>query len=128
MAAGISRRDLLKKGSLFFGGMTLSLGSAFAGLNEAEALAGPAGGSRVWYALETNRDDIDNACRRHAANKLFPTPEAADRNRAHPGCKCNVVEGGKLPEAHWVALFGRPDNIVREQADHRWDWVAKTLT
>ncbi len=49
-----------------------------------------------------------NACRGHAANKLFVSFAAADGGRAHPGCDCKVVEE-PMAEATWLALFGSVD-------------------
>lgn len=59
------------------------------------------------------------ACHKHAKNKLFPSRRAANRNRAHAGCKCKVVRGGKLDVETWAALFGGLKNPKRAQVDLR---------
>lgn len=46
------------------------------------------------------------ACHAHAANKLFATRGAAERGRAHAGCKCKVVRGGTFGLLTWGDLFG----------------------
>ena len=59
------------------------------------------------------------ACHNHAKNKIFATRRAADRGRAHPGCKCKVVRGGMLDEATWSALFGGSKIPQRRVVDRR---------
>lgn len=68
-----------------------------------------------------------NACHHHAQNKVFATAEAADSNRAHDHCKCQVVEGGTLPFGTYTALFGHPDDLRRQHVDRRWREVQAIL-
>jgi hypothetical protein len=49
-----------------------------------------------------------NACIKHGANKLFASEAAADANRAHPNCNCEIRPAGELPTAVFTALFGHP--------------------
>lgn len=127
----INRRAFLKRGVALAGGFALTFGTSLATLAESNAQGsgpqGVTGKTRAFFALATTRDDADTACTRHAANKLFASPEAADENRAHPGCKCQVVKGGELPESTFVALFGNPHATARVAVDRRWGWVAQTL-
>lgn len=119
-----NRRDFLRRGAAVLGGVTLTAGIPMLALAE----SGPSlHETRRWYALAPTREDGDVACRRHAANKLFADPVAADLQRAHLGCKCQVVVGGELPEPVWAGLFGDPRQVARTQVDRRWNWVAKTL-
>jgi hypothetical protein len=67
------------------------------------------------------------ACRRHAKNKLFPSEKAARDHRAHLGCRCGVVGGGKLPRKTWKKLFGPPGNRKHDQVDLRNPKVKKIL-
>ncbi|CAN5826336.1 hypothetical protein BH23CHL2_BH23CHL2_08970 [soil metagenome] len=131
MEKAINRRAFLKRSAALAGGLAFTFGSSLAAMaDSADSSDKPNGGSsksRTFFALETTRDDQDNACTRHATNKLFASPEAADRNRAHPGCNCQVVKGGELPESTWVQLFGNPKDIDREAVDRRWGWVGQTL-
>ena len=81
------------------------------------------------YGLNPNRDPSCshedrrrnrcscNACKQHARYRIFPTREAADRNRAHTGCNCCIVGRGTLPYAVWVGLFGPPHKIRRYSID-----------
>lgn len=62
------------------------------------------------------------ACVSHAANKLFPTKEAADAGRAHKGCNCAIVTGQALTEGTYKQLFA-----TRQTADRRHSDVAATL-
>ena len=131
MEKRINRRSFLKRGAALAGGLALTFGASVATMAEStgqeQTPTGTATRTRTFYALATTRVDQDKACTRHAANKLFASPEAADRNRAHPGCKCQVVKGGKLPESTWTELFGNPRAIAREAVDRRWAWVGQTL-
>jgi len=131
MEKRINRRNFLKRGAALAGGLALTFGSSIATLaDETEQTGQPTGAgarTRTVFALATTRDDQDKACTRHAANKLFASPEAADRNRAHPGCNCQVVKGGEVPEAAWLGLFGSPQAPAREAVDRRWAWVGQTL-
>jgi hypothetical protein len=47
------------------------------------------------------------ACQSHAKHKLFASKKAAedDHHRAHPGCRCGVKRGRKLPHDVWHDLF-----------------------
>jgi hypothetical protein len=36
-------------------------------------------------------DGACNACKRHAEHRAFRSQEAADANRAHLGCHCEIV-------------------------------------
>ena len=131
MQNAINRRAFLRRGAALAGGLALTFGTSVAALAESSdqsaAPQGASGKTRTFFALATTRDDADKACTRHAANKLFASPEAADQNRAHPGCKCQVVKGGELPEATFVALFGSPKALERVAVDRRWAWVGQTL-
>lgn len=59
------------------------------------------------------------ACHAHAKNKLFATARAANRNRAHKGCKCKVVRGGTMDVDTWAALFGGLKRPKRFAVDRR---------
>lgn len=48
-------------------------------------------GNRVVYKLSLRGRRGSNAAKKHNANKLFPTIEAAEMNRAHPGDNSRVV-------------------------------------
>lgn len=124
MPASINRRAFLRRGIAVLGGAALTAGLPLAALAETEP---PIVASRRWYALAPTREDGDRACRLHAQNKLFADPIAADMQRAHPGCKCQVVVGGELPAHVWAGLFGDHKQVARSQVDRRWNWVAKTL-
>lgn len=49
------------------------------------------------------------ACRQHAANKVFRTLEAADQNRAHRGCRCEVVPSDAVDTDVAAAVFVNGD-------------------
>ncbi len=98
----VDRRALLARGAAATATLAVALGlrSAAAG---AESL--------TIYRLDPGDCtgcQTCNACRGHAANKLFVSFAAADGGRAHPGCDCEVVEE-PMAEATWLALFGSVD-------------------
>ena len=71
------------------------------------------------------------ACHKHARNKLYASREAAakDRLRAHPGCRCGVKRGRKLPKDKWHDLFrpkhGKHHEVV-DKRDHRVHRILKS--
>ncbi len=149
MQRRVDRRTFIKQSAALSGGLALALTTTL------PTVARPLSGSSIladvpmmtWYALDpewglgmpgcpvsldtmhptTGSCHACNACHLHGENKLFPTPEAADANRAHLHCKCKVVEGGELPEDVWITLFGDPEALEREHVDRRWDWVQDAL-
>ena len=131
MSKRINRRAFLCRGTAVAGGLALTLGGSLAALADSNENASLGMNSvqqrRAYFALATTRDDQDKACVRHAENKLFVSPEAADRNRAHPGCKCQVVKGGDLSGVMWNQLFGDANNPARESVDRRWAWVGQAM-
>jgi hypothetical protein len=58
------------------------------------------------------------SCGKHDGASLFPTAKAADGNRAHIGCNCNIVQG-TIDYGTFVALFGNPKDIRSYRADRR---------
>lgn len=132
MEKRIDRRSFLKRGAALAGGLALTFGSSVATLAESAGQDAKPNkidaSTRTFFALATTRADQDKACTRHAENKLFASPEAADQNRAHPGCKCQVIKGGQMSERTWNELFGHPRDVTREAVDRRWTWVAQALS
>jgi hypothetical protein len=74
------------------------------------------------------KGDACKACRRHAANQIFPTHKAANGNRAHTGCDC-AIQKGSLDYGTYVALFGLPTHkkLKRYRADKRKPAIGKIL-
>jgi hypothetical protein len=63
------------------------------------------------------------ACRRHAANKVFASREAADVRRAHPHCRC-AIKAVPVSSIDFVGMFGEPDGpAFRGEFDVRWTGV-----
>lgn len=65
-----------------------------------------------------------NACQSHAKNKLFASRKAAEdeHHRAHPGCRCGVKRGRKLPHDVWHDLFHPQrgnDHVMVDKRDPR---------
>jgi hypothetical protein len=72
----------------------------------------------------THSCEACKACHKHARNKLYASREAAakDHLRAHPGCRCGVKRGRRLPKDKWHDLFrpkhGKHHEVV-DKRDHR---------
>ena len=95
----------------------LASGAAAAGALAVPAVARAKPKTQAVYKLVPNGATCE-ACKRHDAASLFPTAKAADGNRAHIGCNCNVV-GGTIDYGTYVALFGAPEELRSYRADLR---------
>jgi hypothetical protein len=47
------------------------------------------------------------ACKKHAENKIFQNKDAADKFRAHKGCRCEIVAGEVLDTNMAAAVFAK---------------------
>jgi hypothetical protein len=65
-----------------------------------------------------------NACHRHARNKLWSSGAAIER--AHLGCKCEVV-AVPIPKEVFTFLFGPENHPLRSEVDRRDTWVHRAL-
>lgn len=110
----ISRRAVLVRGA------TMLAGLYFVGSSDAATVG-------VSYRLKTGPRCSCKACHHHAANRLFATHGAADRGRAHPGCKCTIVRSDALRPVQWQALFGHQRKPHRLTADRRWTSTKRAL-
>ena len=119
MTTLLSRKHLLGRAALVTGGAIVAGGVV------ASAAGAPA--ELVAYQLDPDCCQGCNACRKHALNTLFASAAAADLFRAHPYCKCAVVEGPMLPYDTWVALFGPPGRDRPPERRKRTSWVADVL-
>ncbi len=43
------------------------------------------------YRFQASKGRTCKACQNHKRYKVFLSEEAADQNRAHPGCNCRIV-------------------------------------
>jgi hypothetical protein len=98
-ATQISRRDFFAKS-----GTVAAATAAAVTLAANPAFAQDKAATLPTYALEPNGGAC-NACRLHAKNKVFGTKDAADRFRAHKGCRCTVIGGQQLSPEIYAAVF-----------------------
>ena len=110
----ISRRAMLVRGA------TMLTALYFTGRADA-ATAG------VSYRLKIGPHCACRACHHHAANRLFATHVAADRGRAHPGCRCTIVRSHAVRPLQWQALFGHQRKLRHLTADRRWASTKRAL-
>src|SRR5438876_7472549 len=97
MSERLTRRNLLVRGAALAGVAALPAACGGKSASPPPTSNGTAGRMTA-YRLEpvdakckrtkTGARCACGACYTHARNKLFPTPEAADHNRAHRGCNC----------------------------------------
>ena len=73
------------------------------------------GRTDVAYRLSPGRQGACNACMAHAANRYYRTPKAADRDRAHRGCSCAIVQH-PLPRGAYARMFAGHSDVF----DARW--------
>lgn len=61
------------------------------------------------------------ACRGHAVNRIYSSSQSADRDRAHTGCNCRIVEERIGWRDHLKAFW--PDSSGGKVVyDRRWGW------
>jgi hypothetical protein len=82
---GIGRREFLRLGAL--GLVALLPGSALAAEGRRRKKT-----TKVVFRLSTHKRRTCKACKAHAANRLYRTRKAADKDRAHAGCNCAIVK------------------------------------
>lgn len=116
-AAPVTRRVFVR--SLTLGGLCVAATSAPA-LAHGGAPAVPAVATRTAYRFSTRGRVACLACRAHAANRYYGTPQAAVDDRAHRGCNCAVIgqpllvgtynayfNGRKVWDVRWGPAHGR---------------------
>jgi hypothetical protein len=112
MTEALTRTRFMARAALAIGALALP----------ARALAKRRPRTQPVYRLNPKRGEGDSckACRRHAANQIFPTRKAANGNRAHKACDC-AIQRGTLHYETYVALFGVPTRkkLKRYHADKR---------
>ena len=62
------------------------------------------------YRLSTHQRRSCGACKAHGANRFYRSHEAADADRAHPGCNCSIVTQ-PLPRGRVLRMFRRGDSF-----------------
>ena len=114
-----SRRQLLASG--LTAGVAALVGAPFAGAAATVAVWGlDAGAGRDGCGCSGCA-----ACRAHASSKIFASAADADAGRAHPRCKCAVVQLDSVESSVFASLFA--DGGARTSVDRRWQWVQAAL-
>ena len=83
--------------------------SAGGGTVETFALDPVGGGSSCRGGTGKGTCAACSACKKHAENKIFKTKEAADKFRAHKGCRCQVIAGQAVDTDVAAAVFAKGD-------------------
>jgi len=74
----------------------------------------------AFYPMENGKLAACGACASHAENKRFATREAAEANRAHPGCNCAMLAIPMSVDIFNGMFGGGPDGGERTVYDKRW--------
>lgn len=63
----------------------------------------------MWRFSTRNQRAPCTACKAHAAHRYYVSAEAADANRAHRGCTCEIREQAvtQLQYDSWFTVAGR---------------------
>lgn len=132
MAESTSRRSFLTRAGAAAGALVATVGFP------AGVRAGGGGHRKRVYKLAPDGKHYDctpsrkathschacKACQSHAKHKIFANKKAAEKehHRAHPGCRCGVKRGRKLPRDVWHDLFrpgGGKKHVVVDKRDPR---------
>ena len=87
-AVHLGRRQFLRLSAV---GAGVSVASVVASGCGCDSGATAAPGTASAFRLSTHGERTCGACKAHGANRFYRTREAADGNRAHPGCNCKIV-------------------------------------
>lgn len=116
-AASMTRRALGKflGGAVVAGSTLMRMANGAARSLETESFT-----VYAFYPMENGEVAACNACASHAAHKRFATREAAEANRAHPGCNC-VMLAIEVSADVFTRMFGGTGNgVERTVFDTRW--------
>lgn len=74
----------------------------------------------AFYPIENGKLAACMACYSHAENKRFASREAAEANRAHPGCNCAMLAIQVSANVFDRMFGGSGDAVERTVYDKRW--------
>jgi hypothetical protein len=110
----ITKRNFLK----ILGLSSTSLLGTFPGFDAVSTLnSGPC----YVYHTSSRKRRACNACKSHAANRIYPSRDLADLNRAHPGCNCRIVKE-EIGWQDYVKAFWHSSRGGAAVYDRRWGW------
>ena len=88
-AVQLGRRQFLRLSAV---GAGASVASALvSGCGDCDTAAPTETATVSTFRLSTHGERTCGACKAHGANRFYRTREAADGDRAHPGCNCRIV-------------------------------------
>lgn len=90
-----TKKQLLKRREFIEGMTALGVVTAVGPLSSCASSSDSDDGEQTQtvYRFQTKKSaKTCNACKNHQHYKVFLTSDAADQNRAHPGCHCRIVE------------------------------------
>ncbi len=77
----------------------------------------------IIFHTSTRKRRSCSACKSHAVNRMYSSAQAADDDRAHPGCKCRIVQE-QIGWKDYVRAFWHSSPGGATVHDKRWGWPA----
>ncbi len=96
----------------------LSDGSSFKGSDTVVVIGAE---QSVIYHTSTRKRKSCNACKSHAANRIYSSRQAADNDRAHLACNCRIVEE-QINWQNYAKAFWPESKGGAVIYDRRWAW------
>jgi hypothetical protein len=75
----------------------------------------------IIYHTSTRKRRSCGACKGHALNRIYSSRQAAEGDRAHPGCNCRIVEE-RINWRDYVRAFWPGSQGGEAVYDRRWGW------
>lgn len=75
----------------------------------------------IIYHTSTRKRRSCGACKGHAVNRIYSSRQAADTDRAHPGCNCRIVEE-RIVWQDYLRAFWPNSRGGATVHDRRWGW------
>jgi hypothetical protein len=88
-AVHLGRRQFLRLSAVAAGASAAS--AVLSGCGCDSSAGGTTTATVSTFRLSTHGERTCGACKAHGANRFYQTREAADGDRAHPGCNCRIV-------------------------------------
>ena len=73
------------------------------------------------YHISSRKRRACNACKSHAANRIYPSRDLADLNRPHSGCNCRIVKE-EIGWQNYAKAFWHSSRGGSVVYDRRWGW------
>jgi len=85
---------MIKRRKFIEGVSALGIATAVAPFSSCQQFEEERPGNQTYtvYRFQSRKRRVCKACKKHRRYKVFVNFESADKNRAHPGCNCLIIE------------------------------------